>query len=30
MDIFTGLNEVIMKMVGLIMLMAPYAVFALI
>ncbi len=29
-DFFTGLNEVIMKMVDLIMLMAPYAVFALI
>lgn len=28
-DLFTGLNEVIMKMVDLIMLMAPYAVFAL-
>jgi len=28
-DIFTGLNEVIMKMVDLIMLMAPFAVFAL-
>ncbi|MFZ1581203.1 MAG: cation:dicarboxylase symporter family transporter, partial [Saprospiraceae bacterium] len=29
-NIFTGLNEVIMKMVDLIMLLAPYAVFALI
>jgi Na+/H+-dicarboxylate symporter len=28
-DLFTGLNEVIMKMVDLIMLIAPYAVFAL-
>ncbi len=28
-DLFDGLNEVIMKMVDLIMLMAPYAVFAL-
>lgn len=28
-DVFTGLNEVIMKMVDLIMLVAPYAVFAL-
>ena len=29
-DVFSGLNEVIMKMVDIIMLMAPYAVFALI